>query len=150
MGAVGYNRFDELKDADGLITKEQFVAAVASSSEAASDPDAPSDGGIAEVVLGKEPPTAPPGGPTPPGDATYAEETDKKSAALHAKVQSMWAAIRKDEKKRVERLRCWDFIMADPEMAGLIGDGDDTKGRGVLLKMKEARALDIDGEASLD
>ena len=43
------------------------------------------------------------------------------------KVKGMWAEIGKSG--QVERLACWDFILADPELAKLIGKGDAVKGK---------------------
>ena len=68
-----------------------------------------------------------------------------KSAALRAKVEAMWAAVQKNGDGLVERLTCWAFIMADNEIARLVGAGSPRKGRRVLLAMKNARALDVDG-----
>ena len=50
----------------------------------------------------------------------------------------------------VERIACWNFILADDELATLMGDGNQTKGKSMLEVMKAVRALDADGSGSID
>ncbi len=67
---------------------------------------------------------------------------NKSRAVLRAKVESMWMAVEKDDKGHVPNDKCWEYIMADPELAGLLGNGDAALGRTVLDHMKGARSLD--------
>merc|ERR1712159_822563 len=72
---------------------------------------------------------------------------------LVIKVHTMWADAKKEEDGQMERLACWDCILADDELAGLVGENDVAKGKDILLAMKEARALDqecADGRISED
>ena len=65
-----------------------------------------------------------------------------KRVDLKAKVHAMWAEITKDADGQVERIACWDFILADKELAALVGDGNAAKGTSLLEAMKEVKALD--------
>ena len=58
------------------------------------------------------------------------------------KVVSMWAGIIKDDDGQVERIACWDIILADQELASIVGNGDVARGSAMLQSMKDARALD--------
>ena len=60
----------------------------------------------------------------------------------------MWKVI--GGSGEVERIACWDFILADDELATLMGDGNQTKGKSMLEVMKAVRALDADGSGSID
>ena len=79
-------------------------------------------------------------------DATQTQlETDATQSAedqLKAKVNSMWKNAAKDDDDQIERIACWDYILADDELAGLIGTSDIEKGREILQAMKYAKALD--------
>ena len=57
------------------------------------------------------------------------------------KVIKMWKVIGK--KGQVERLACWDFILADDELASIMGKGDKSIGKSMLESMKSVRALDV-------
>ena len=62
---------------------------------------------------------------------------------LKNKVKAMWEAIPKeDEDGQIERLKCWDLILADEELCQLVGNADAAKGKEILTAMKEVRALD--------
>ena len=61
---------------------------------------------------------------------------------LKAKVNSMWKNAAKDDDEKMERMACWDYILADDELAELIGTSDIEKGREILQAMKYAKALD--------
>ena len=37
---------------------------------------------------------------------------------------------------------CWDIILADQELASIVGNGDALRGTAVLESMKDERALD--------
>ena len=39
----------------------------------------------------------------------------------------MWAEVGKSG--QVERLACWDFILADAELASIMGKGNEAKGK---------------------
>ena len=67
---------------------------------------------------------------------------------LGGKVEALWRAVPKNAKHEVERLACWDFIMADEELPGLL-NSDPAKGRAMLQAMKGARALDISGDGQI-
>ena len=74
---------------------------------------------------------------------------ESKPVGLRAKVNSMWGAVSKDDKGQVGRIQCWEFIMADPDIAGLIGNGDAALGIKVLEQMKSTlsgvHSLDLNG-----
>ena len=59
----------------------------------------------------------------------------------------MWAEI--GASGQVERLACWDFILADQQLASLMGKGDAEKGKAMLEVMKSVRALDVDGDGQI-
>jgi len=67
--------------------------------------------------------------------------------AIRVKVVGMWKAIGK--KGHVERLACWDFILADDELATLMGNGELNKGKAMLESMKAVRALDASGDGTI-
>ena len=70
---------------------------------------------------------------------------------LKAKVDTMWAALEKEEDGAVERLRCWDYILADDELCRLIQGGTDAaKGKRILEAMKFVKALDVGGDGRID
>ena len=50
----------------------------------------------------------------------------------------------------VERLACWDLILADEELASIMGKGDGAMGRKMLECMKAVRALDASGDGLID
>ena len=56
----------------------------------------------------------------------------------------MWKVIG-GPKGLVERLQCWDLILADSELARIMGKGDQPKGKAMLEAMKAMRALDKSG-----
>ena len=64
------------------------------------------------------------------------------------KVLGMWEAM--GSKHEIERLACWDFILADNELATLMGNGDTAKGKKMLEMMKAIRALDASGDGFID
>ena len=78
-----------------------------------------------------------------------AENGGPSAAGLRAKIESMWAAIPKDDKGQVERLKCWRLILADAELASMVGGGDVAVGKRVLLAMKSSRALDVDHDGQI-
>jgi hypothetical protein len=68
---------------------------------------------------------------------------------LRRHVEHMWAAVEKDVDGDVERLKCWDYILADDTIAALVGHNDSARGREILDAMKSARALDIDTDGRI-
>ena len=60
----------------------------------------------------------------------------------------MWKVI--GGSGEVERIACWDFILADDELATLMGDGSHAKGRRMLELMKSVRAIDESGDGMID
>ena len=78
-----------------------------------------------------------------------AENGGPSAAGLRAKIESMWAAIPKDDKGQVERLKCWRLILADAELESMVGGGDVAVGKRVLLAMKSSRALDVDHDGQI-
>jgi hypothetical protein len=63
--------------------------------------------------------------------------------ALKPKVIAMWAAMTKDASDgQVERLACWDQILADKELCSIVGSSDVEKGTAILQAMKDVKALD--------
>ena len=63
-------------------------------------------------------------------------------ADFKAKVHALWAEISKDADTQVERIACWNIILADKELAEIVGNGDAAKGTAVLEAMKKVKALD--------
>ena len=61
---------------------------------------------------------------------------------LKKKVESMWNHITKNPDGQVERLACWKVVLADKELASIVGNGSVSRGTSVLQAMKEVRALD--------
>ena len=51
------------------------------------------------------------------------------AARLKGKVDSLWAAMPKDANGSIERLACWAVLLADAELADLVGSGDAAKGK---------------------
>ena len=51
---------------------------------------------------------------------------------------------------QVERSECWDFILADEELASIMGRGDAERGKAMLYAMKAVRALDANGDGMVD
>jgi len=41
----------------------------------------------------------------------------------------VWAGIEKDKTGRVERIKCWDVILSDPKISGIVGRGSVADGR---------------------
>ena len=64
------------------------------------------------------------------------------------KVIDMWKVV--GTKGQVERLACWDFILADAELASIMGKGNEAKGKAMLEMMKAVRACDADGDGNID
>ena len=60
------------------------------------------------------------------------------------KVIDMWKVV--GTIGQVERLACWDFILADAELASIMGKGSEAKGKAMLESMKAMRALDKSGD----
>ena len=50
----------------------------------------------------------------------------------------------------IERIACWDLILADEELADIMGKGDQTRGKAMLEVMKAIRALDWTGSGTID
>ena len=59
----------------------------------------------------------------------------------------MWKVV--GTKGQVERLACWDFILADAELASIMGKGNEAKGKAMLEMMKAVRALDTSGDGAI-
>ena len=59
----------------------------------------------------------------------------------------MWAQI--GGSGAVERLACWDILLADEELAVSMGKGDAAKGKAMLESMKAVRALDVDRDGQI-
>ena len=57
-------------------------------------------------------------------------------------MHATWAQIAKDGDGQVERLACWKVVLADKELASIVGNGSVSRGTSVLQAMKEVRALD--------
>ncbi len=66
----------------------------------------------------------------------------KTDPRLIKKVHNLWGSIKEKEDGEVERLKCWEIILADEALIELIGKGDSAKGKARLLAMKAVRALD--------
>lgn len=98
-----------------------------------------------EQVLAAAPPV--PSAPAP-------EESPAPSAEEHhplrRRVDVLWGSMPKDASGEVERDACWEAILADKELVGLIGDGDAEKGLSLLANMKEAKMLDVDHNGKID
>ena len=60
----------------------------------------------------------------------------------------MWNKI--GSEGEVERGHCWDLILADLELANLIGRNNQAKGKAMLESMKAVRALDKDGTGTIN
>ncbi len=43
-------------------------------------------------------------------------------------MEEMWLDMPKDDADQVERLKCWDIILADENLASLVGSGDTVYG----------------------
>ena len=56
----------------------------------------------------------------------------------------MWKDI--GSKGQVDRLECWGFILANDELARIMGKGDRAKGKTMLETMKAMRSLDTSGD----
>lgn len=48
---------------------------------------------------------------------------------LPKKVAKLWAAMPLNEKQEIERLKCWDILLKDDELATLIGKSDRALGK---------------------
>lgn len=71
-------------------------------------------------------------------------------AALQAKVNTLWASVPKDSNNEVERLACWDLLLADAELAALVAKGNAEQGKKMLQAMKDVKALDISGDGKIN
>jgi hypothetical protein len=64
---------------------------------------------------------------------TVAQDIDSLAllvaARLKGKVDSLWAAMPTDANGSIERLACWAVLLADAELADLVGSGDVAKGK---------------------
>ncbi len=72
---------------------------------------------------------------------------------LERKVEELWFIIEKEEKdgeKSVERIKCWNILLADDDLARLIGNGNLQKGKGILNAMKEVKALDTSSDGQIN
>ena len=49
----------------------------------------------------------------------------------------------------IERLACWEMILADDNLATLIGKSDTAKGRAMLHAMKKMKALDTNADGQI-
>ena len=47
---------------------------------------------------------------------------------------------------QIDRLTCWDVILGDDELASIVGDGDQVKGKATLGVMKAAQAVDTSNQ----
>ena len=69
---------------------------------------------------------APSAAPAAPTQAVEAAVPEEASTKLRSKVAALWAAVPKNEQGAIERLACWDILLADEELARLVdknGDG---------------------------
>ena len=66
---------------------------------------------------------------------------------MRAKVSKIWREI--GQVRKVNRLACWDILLADKELATLVGKGNEAKGKAMLEAMKSAKALDVSGDGSI-
>ena len=58
----------------------------------------------------------------------------------------LWAEILTESQGRaVDRAACWDAILADGELASIMGRGDEARGQKVLLAIKQKHAFDPAG-----
>jgi Ca2+-binding EF-hand superfamily protein len=73
----------------------------------------------------------------------------KSAMALPEKVSQLWSDLPKDKKSEVNRLKCWDVLLADTQLASLIGNSDPAKGLAILQAMKDVRALDTSGDGKI-
>ena len=63
----------------------------------------------------------------------------------------MWQVVNGGSNKgEIERLACWDLILADEELASIMGKGDQAKGKKMLECLKAIRALDWTGDGTID
>ena len=60
----------------------------------------------------------------------------------------MWKEIGADGE--VERTKCWDLVLGDGELATLLGNGNQAKGKAMLQVMKAVRGLDASGDGMID
>ena len=68
--------------------------------------------------------------------------------ALRFKIEGLWRALG-GATGGIERLGCWDILLADDELAMLVGKGELRRGKAVLEAMKAAKALDVSGDGSI-
>ena len=73
----------------------------------------------------------------------------KGALTLAEKVNQLWNDMPKDKKSAVNRLKCWDILLADAQLASLIGQSDPAKGVAILRAMKDVRALDTSGDGKI-
>ena len=71
------------------------------------------------------------------------------AAGVKVWADAKWATLKKDKNGRVERLALWDIILADDEVAHLMGSENSANGKARLEAMKEVRALDISGDGQI-
>ena len=62
---------------------------------------------------------------------------------------SLWNKLADPETGTVERLACWDTLLADGELAELVGESDAARGRKILKAMKSQKALDVSGDGKI-
>jgi len=71
------------------------------------------------------------------GDGRISEDEFKRlynpvvivAAEVKVRADLLWASSHKDSKGRVQRLQCWDAILADDELSYIIGAGSTSKGK---------------------
>jgi len=71
------------------------------------------------------------------------------AAEVKVRADLMWATAVKDAEGTMERLKCWEMIMADDELSYILGDGIPIKGAAILQAMKAVKALDISGDGEI-
>jgi len=69
---------------------------------------------------------------------------------VKVRADAMWEAVATDAAFNIERLKCWDMILADAEMGYILGQGFTARGISMMLKMKETKALNISGTGRID
>ena len=62
------------------------------------------------------------------------------------KVLDLWRVIAVGSSVEMEERVCWEFILAEDELARIIGDDNQGKGKEMLHAIRAMRALDLNGD----
>ena len=127
-------------------TTSTTAAAAAATTTATTEAPSPEPpvviGEHASFYAAVEAPDAPPTQKPALSSSSSSSSSSDPLQTVKDKVVSMWAGIIKDDDGQVERIACWDIILADQELASIVGNGDASRGTAVLQSMKDERALD--------